>query len=63
MPSIPEWVRSILITFAVTFAGAVIATDFEWTQQALVAAAVAAVRTAVSAILPGGSFGTSPTVH
>lgn len=62
MPAIPEWLRSTLITFAVTFALAVSASDFEWTQSAIVAALIAAGRTALSAVLPGGSFGTSPTI-
>lgn len=61
MPVIPEWLRSILITFAVTFATALVAPGFEFTQAAVVAAAVAAARTAVSALLPGGSFGRTPT--
>lgn len=61
MPVIPEWLRSILITFAVTFATALVAPGFEFTQAAVVAAAVAAARTAVSALLPGGSFGKAPT--
>jgi hypothetical protein len=61
MPVIPEWLRSVLITFAVTFGTAVLAPDFELSQAALVAAAVTAIRTAVSALLPGGSFGNAPT--
>lgn len=60
MTAIPEWLRSVLITFAVTFGTAVLAPDFAWTQAALVAAAVTAIRTAVSALLPGGSFGKTP---
>ena len=58
MTAIPEWLRSVLITFAVTFGTAVLAPGFELTQAAVVAAAVTAIRTAVSALLPGGSFGT-----
>ena len=50
-------VRSTLISFITALALAVSATDFAWTQSALVAAAIAAARTALSALLPGGSFG------
>jgi hypothetical protein len=60
MPVIPEWLRSVILTFAVTFGTAILAPGFEFSQAALVAAAVTAIRTAVSALLPGGSFGTSP---
>lgn len=54
---IPEWLRSVLITFAVTLGVAVTTSDFEFTQSALIAAVVTAARTAISALLPGGSFG------
>ena len=60
MPIIPEWLRSVLITFAITFATFVVAADFDWTRDALLAAAITAARTAVSALLPGGSFGKAP---
>lgn len=53
----PAWVRSTLITFAVTFAASLTVADFAWTQDALVAAAIAAARTAVSGLVPGGPFG------
>ena len=56
----PAWVRSALVTFATTFALAVAASGFEWSQPALIAAAVAAARTAVSALIPGGGFGVAP---
>lgn len=56
-----EVLRSIAITFAVTLGTALLAPDFEFTQAAVVAAIVTAVRTAVSALLPGGSFGTPPS--
>lgn len=57
----PEIVRSILLTFLATFAAIVLAPGFDFTQATVAAAVVAAVRTAVSALLPGGSFGNSPT--
>ena len=62
MTAIPEWLRSVLITFAVTFGTAVLAPGFEFSQAAVVAAAVTAIRTAASALLPGGSFGKAPAV-
>lgn len=60
MSAVPEWVRSTVITFVVSFALAISASGFEFTQAALVAAAIAAGRTALSAVFPGGSFGVSP---
>jgi hypothetical protein len=39
---------------------AVSAADFDWTQSALFAVVAAAARTALSGVLPGGSFGNSP---
>jgi hypothetical protein len=64
-----EVVRSALLTFVSTFLVTVVpvvtAPDFAWTQAALIAAAIAGltagIRTAVSALLPGGSFGVEPT--
>ncbi len=56
----PAWLRSTLITFAVTFAGIVAVTDFAWTRDAIIAALVTATRTAVSALAPGGPFGFDP---
>jgi hypothetical protein len=53
-----EVIRSIILTFLVTFGATVLAEGFEFTQATLIAAAVTAIRTAVSALLPGGSFGT-----
>lgn len=52
-----EVIRSIVLTFLVTFGATVLAEGFEFTQATLIAAAVTAIRTAVSALLPGGSFG------
>jgi hypothetical protein len=54
---IPEWLRSVIITFVVTFLGLALVPDFEWSSAALAAAALTAVRTALSGVLPGGSFG------
>jgi hypothetical protein len=69
MSQVPEWVRSFALTafttFLVTVVPVVTSPDFEWTQATIIAAVVAGVtagiRTAVSAWLPGGSFGTQPT--
>ena len=55
--TIPPWVRSLLITAVTAFALAITATDFQWSKSALIAALLAAVRTALSAVLPGGAFG------
>ena len=57
MNRIPEWLRSVILTFAATLLVAVTAADFDWTQDALIAAALTALRTVASALLPGGSFG------
>jgi hypothetical protein len=61
MSAIPEWVRSALLTFVTTFALAITATDFEWSQSTVIAAVIAAARTVLSGLLPGGSFGSSPS--
>ena len=60
MNRVPEWLRSAVLTFLATFALVVLQPDFDWSQGALIAAGIAAVRTVASALLPGGSFGTSP---
>jgi len=57
MDRVPEPVRSFVLTFLVFFVPSVLATGFVWSWSALAAAALAAVRTAASALLPGGSFG------
>lgn len=57
---IPEWLRSVILTFVFTLLVSVTSADFDWTQAAVISAFVAALRTAVSALLPGGSFGNSP---
>jgi hypothetical protein len=56
---IPEWLRSVILTFVFTLLVTVTAADFDWSQAAILAAATTALRTAVSALLPGGSFGNS----
>lgn len=53
---IPEWVRSAVLTFAIAFALSVLEAP-DLSHAALVAAAAAAARTALSGVLPGGSFG------
>ena len=60
-PAMPAWVRSALITAVSTFALAITATGFEFTKSAILAAAITAARTALSAALPGGPFGVKPT--
>lgn len=55
-----EYVRSVLLTFVVTFVPFILATDFEWGWATVGAAAIAAGRTALSAGLPGGSYGRKP---
>lgn len=59
MTAIPEWVRSALLTFAVTFA-LTLAAGPDLSQATIVAAVAAAARTALSGVLPGGSFGKTP---
>lgn len=60
MSRVPEWLRSVILTFVFTILVTVTAVDFDWSQAAVIAAFTAALRTAVSALLPGGSFGTGP---
>lgn len=57
MNRIPEWLRSVILTFIATFLVTITASDFDWTQDALIAAGFTALRTVASALLPGGSFG------
>lgn len=60
---VPEWVRSAVLTFLTMFIITILAEDFTWAWSALGAAAVAALRTAASGFLPGGSFGTKPSIE
>jgi hypothetical protein len=53
--------RSFVITFLAVLVPALLAPDFAWDRAALVAVGLAALRTAVSAALPGGPFGVKPT--
>lgn len=52
--------RSFALTFLAVFLPLLMVPEFEWGWPAIWAAAVAALRTAVSAALPGGSFGRQP---
>lgn len=52
-----EVVRSVLLTFLVTFVPLVLVPDFTWTGAAVWAAVATGIRTALSAGLPGGSYG------
>ena len=53
--------RSLVITFLTTLALAITASDFAWDKSAIVAAVVAAIRTAVQALIPGGPYGIGGT--
>lgn len=57
---LPEWLRSSIVTFFITFVVFILTPEFDWSDSALLAAASAAARTVLSALLPGGSFGVSP---
>jgi hypothetical protein len=50
-------VRSFVITFVVALVPLLAADDVDWSVKGLVAIALAALRTAVSAAVPGGTYG------
>jgi hypothetical protein len=55
--SAKEMVRSFVITFLVTLIPTLFAPDLDWSVKGLLPLCLAAARTAVSYVWPGGSFG------
>lgn len=50
-------IRSFVITFLVTLLPALFATDVDWTVKGLLPLCIAAARTAVAYVWPGGLYG------